>query len=95
MHLLPYLPFLTPTGRLYKGQKTDLKLSGLDETLPGTHIFLIYLGCLALVFLSRRALQWHRQRSKDPQKTHLKEERKIAMAKKNTPDKDSAASHSV
>lgn len=26
--------------------------------MPGTHIFLIYLACLALVFLSRHAFVW-------------------------------------
>ncbi len=44
--------------RVYNGQKTELKLSGLDETMPGTHIFLIYLACLALVFLSHHAFVW-------------------------------------
>jgi hypothetical protein len=72
-----------------------LKLSGLDETLPGTHIFLIYLGCLAFVFISRHALQWYRRRSKDPRKKELKEQNKIAMAKKKTPEDDSSASQSV
>jgi hypothetical protein len=65
------------------GQKTELKLSGLDESVPGTHIFLIYLGCLAFVFLSRHALLWYQQRTKDPQKKLLKMHKKAAVAKNN------------
>jgi len=57
--------------RVYLDKKTSLKLSGLDETMPGTHIVLIYLGCLAAVFLLRQFFSWYQLRAKDPQRKML------------------------
>ncbi len=84
---------LTRFCRVYGGQKTDLKLSGLDESMPGTHIFLIYLGCLASVFLSWHGVLWYRQHTKDPQAKILKLEKKAALAKRN--DVSAVDKHSV
>jgi hypothetical protein len=76
------LTALTHCCRVHGGQKTDLKLSGLDETMPGTYIFLIYLGCLSIVFLSWHAFAWYRQRTKDPEKKAKKLEKRAAVAKR-------------
>lgn len=81
------------SSMVYGGQKTDLKLSGLDESMPGTHIFLIYLGCLASVFLSWHGVLWYRQHTKDPQAKILKLEKKAALAKRN--DVSAVDKHSV
>jgi hypothetical protein len=39
--------------------------------MPGTHIVLIYLGCLAAVFLLRRFFAWYQLRAKDPRRKML------------------------
>jgi hypothetical protein len=87
LRLLPSCTFFTRFIRVYLDKKTALKLSGLDETLPGTHIFLIYLGCLAAVFLLRQFFTFYQLRAKDPQRKLLKQNKKAELAKKNEADK--------
>ena len=87
LRLLPSCTFFTRFIRVYLDKKTSLKLSGLDETVPGTHIFLIYLGCLAAVFLLRQFFAWYQLRAKDPKRKLLKQVKRAERAKKNEADK--------
>jgi hypothetical protein len=89
----PHLP-----RREYNGATTDLKLSGLDETLPGLHIFLIYLGCLGAVFLSWTGATWIKRRNKDPKQKEEKQKKKADMAKEKEDERVADAAphaHSV
>lgn len=89
---------LTRLLRVYNGVTTNLKLSGLDETFPGMHIFLIYLGCLVAVFLSWMGMVWFKQRNKDPKQIEEKKKRKAALANEREAQRVAAAAphaHSV
>jgi hypothetical protein len=84
-----FVNVLMRLSRVYGGQKTPLKLSGLDETLPGEHIFLIYLGSLALVVVLWWGLRWYKRHMKG---SNLKKEQrqKDSVSKKSDADADDA-----
>jgi hypothetical protein len=48
--------------------------------MPGMHIFLLYLGCLALVFLSWHGGRWYRRRTEFPQKKNTEMDKKTVAA---------------